>query len=64
MDIQVDQPVCEDISDNGQSLLEGLFQLVLQGQTGTATYRQLDAEISRRLEDTYGATQALRRPAA
>ena len=27
MDIEFDQHVCEDISDNGQSLLEGLFLL-------------------------------------
>ena len=64
MDIQFDQRVCEDILDNAPFLLEGLLQLALQGQTGTAAYRRLDAEISRRLEDTYGATQALQRPAA
>lgn len=54
MDIEFDQYVCEDISNNGQSLLEGLFQLVLQGQTDSAAYRQLDAEVFRQLEDTYG----------
>lgn len=64
MDIEFDQHVCEDISDNGQSLLEGLFQLVLQGQAGSPAYQQLDAEIFRRLEDTYGHTQDLQRPAA
>lgn len=54
MDIEFDQHVCEDISGNAQSLLEGLFQLVLQGQTDSAAYRQLDAQVSRQLEDTYG----------
>ncbi len=54
MDIAFDQDSCAGIADNGQSLLEGLFLLAVQGESGSAEFRLLDAEIYRRLESTYG----------
>jgi len=37
------------------TLLEGLLQLALQGQTDAAMFKQIGEEVSSRLLETYGA---------
>lgn len=42
-------------SDADSSLLEGLFQLALNGQTGSADFELIDHEVYARLLSAYGA---------
>lgn len=41
---------------NDASLLEGLFQLVLNGHTDGWEYEQLDSEVYERLKHAYAVT--------
>lgn len=41
-------------SDDDRRLLEGLFQLTLDGQTGGKVYDKLDSELYERLLSAYG----------
>ncbi len=38
---------------NDATLLEGLFQLVMSGDTGSEAFQQLDASVYERLASTY-----------
>jgi len=38
------------------TLLEGLLQLALEGQTDAAMFQQIGEEVSSRLLETYGAS--------
>lgn len=39
--------------DHDQSLLEGLFQLAISGQSGGHDFAQIEREVYARLQDTY-----------
>lgn len=39
--------------DHDQSLLEGLFQLAINGQSGGHDFALIDREVYARLQDTY-----------
>lgn len=41
------------------TLLEGLFQLVINGETGGEAFQQLDASVYERLASTYDAEDGL-----
>lgn len=42
---------------NDTTLLEGLFQLVVSGDTCSSEFRQLDATVYERLQSTYAADE-------
>jgi hypothetical protein len=42
-------------NDADSSLLEGLFQLALNGQTGSSDFELIDHEVYARLLSAYGA---------
>ena len=45
-------------ADHDASLLEGLFQLALTGETDGFEFKQIDNEVYTRLQDTYAAGAA------
>ena len=44
--------------DHDASLLEGLFQLAISGDTDGYEFKQIDSEVYSRLLDTYATGQA------
>ena len=47
-------------TDHDASLLEGLFQLAISGDTDGYEFKQIDSEVYSRLLDTYTTGQASR----